>query len=299
MRQDPLIHRSSFGSENLRKIKINPLQVATSVFLFIAPFLTWVTVVSVVVFRGVVLTGFAAQSTLWDVAGSNAGLPISQAVPSSAFYAALLLILGSLVVLRRTKLGLVIATLGLVLFAITSYQLFGKTQDGSTITFVSPGIGFFVASVGIVLGAVSNYFKKQPIGILLKSLRTREGLIKAGLFLSVVPLVLDGLNHGALGQLTAFLGRNFTEKGLHVGFFVSLASILALVTLRKSFDFTFYVPRLVIIAFLFLTLDAVYHALLGGGIQNFIGHNSVEILLHISTYYGVALIVIGRLVLKR
>jgi hypothetical protein len=47
----------------------------------------------------------------------------------------------------------------------------------------------------------------------------------------------------------------------------------------------------------FFISDAIYHTVLGE-YQAFIGHNSVEIILHILTYYGLAAITIGTLLLR-
>ncbi len=282
----------------LREFKTNPLLLTCSVFFFLAPFLTWMTVLTLVIVKGFVVTGFAVQSNLWDIANLQAGIPVTKNLALSSLAAAILLILTGLTILKDARIGLPIATAGLTIFAIASYPIFGKIQNGLATAFISPGIGFFLALVATILGVISTQFENRPIGILARDLRSKEGLTRMGLFLAAVPLLLDGLNHAALGQFSDFLGSTATEQTLHLGFMLSIVSLLIAVAVHQRVNVNAWVPRIAVMTFIFLISDAIYHALTGE-IQAFIGHNSIEIVLHIAIYYGVALVMIGRVLLRR
>jgi len=293
----------------IQNIKINSLELTCSAFLLLSPFLTWITLVILITespgFVLRLITGFAVQSNLFDIASYHAGMNIAQSVASSALISALLLLSGGLIILiRKVRIGLSVATFGLILFAIISYPIFGTTNHGRTTTaYISAGIGFFVALVGIVIGVVALRIpKRHPIGLLIKAMKTREGLIKAGLFISAVSIVLDGLNHTALGQLSNFLDTNTFEMTLHFGFYLSLALLAVWFIFHQNSRrlVSNYMISGLLLALLpvgFFISDAIYHTVLGE-YQAFIGHNSVETILHILTYYGLAAITIGTLLLR-
>ena len=297
----------------VKNIRVNPLAIASSALLLLSPFLTWVTLVALVIVNGVLITGFAVQSNLWDLANSKAGLPLHQFMATSSIISFIFLIIGGLTSLRKMFIGLVVASLGFTIFVASSYNIFGYTQNGVTSAYISPGIGFFVALIGLITGGVSmnqKIAKKNTIRILVQSLKTGQGLLKAGLFVSIVSIVLDGLNHAALGQLADFLGsRSSLEMLLHNGFYISLAVLaigFAVIAFQKknkeeneNYGLFFLISSILIVAAVnFLISDALLHSLNGGGFEKFIGHNSVEITLHIMGYYGVVLLILGRFIMS-
>ncbi len=281
----------------LGKINVNPLAIVSSLFLLAAPFLTWTTLVAVVKIQGVVVTGFAVQSSLLNIAARNAGFSVTPLLGSISLYSTLLLVSGGLASLRKAKIGLPVAALGFALFGITSFSMFGVEEAGATTTYVSPGIGLFLALFGIALGSLSGSVEKRPIGSLMKSLRTGKGVSELGVFLALVSLALDGLNHSALGQLPDLLGSSPLEEILHIGFFVGLG-LTAAVLVRVGFEPRLLVRLIVIGTFAFLLADGAYH-LYGGDVLDFVGHNSTEVIVHTVTYYGVVLIVISNVFMKR
>lgn len=115
--------------------------------------------------------------------------------------------------------------------------------------------------------------------------------------MALVSLALDGLNHSALGQLPDLLGSSPLEEILHIGFFVGLG-LTAAVLVRVGFEPRLLVRLIVIGTFAFLLADGAYH-LYGGDVLDFVGHNSTEVIVHTVTYYGVVLIVISNVFMKR
>lgn len=277
---------------------VKPLALFSAFLFILAPFLTWLTVLSYVVIRGLLFPEFALQSNLWQIAGGNAGIPVTQTFAMLSLVAAALTIVGGLFCLRFGKVGVIASSTGLASFLSTSFSLFGNNQTGSTLLITSPGIGVEMVIVGIVVGTVSIRTQPQTIELLFASLRTREGLAKTGLFLALVSLTLDGLNHIALQQLPAFLGVTLAEEVLHLGFILSMISLAGLFAFRRKLAEGEWPKRLIASTFLFLLLDGAYHTY-AGQILIFFGHNTTEAILHIVTYYGVALVIIGIFLLTR
>ncbi len=79
-----------------------------------------------------------------------------------------------------------------------------------------------------------------------------------------------------------------------------LASLLLLVGqvfLEKSVA-TRLRAGLALATFLFIVLDVVYY-ISSGSVLNFAGHDPGEVLLHVSSYYGIAFVLMGSFGLKR
>lgn len=189
-----------------------------------------------------------------------------------------------------------IATLGWVVFLLESYTLFGARSSVIVIEAL-PGIGLFIAAVGIVLGLLSTRVKKQPLGVLVRRLGTKEGLFATGLSIVSVSVLLDALAHTGLGQSSEFLGKGLIEGSAHTGFLLGLVLLLGLFYTRKAGQVATVIPALVMLTLVFLIFDAAYH-FITGDLSDFIGHDPVEVALHVASYYGVAFMIIGRLILR-
>jgi len=268
----------------IQNARVNPLSVASASLFIIAPFLPWITVSAF---------GLTAESNLLDIAGSRAPLSTPMAFPEAFLVATTLLLLGGFLLLRMAKIGLPVATAGLVLFLLESYSLFGSRVSIIPVV-VAPGIGFLAALTSVGVGAISFRVKRQELKSLIQRIRTTEGLTGIGLFIAALSLVLDGLNHAALGQLSAFLGTGMVEPVFHLGFLVTIFLLAFLFSLRKEFQSVVINTALIVAAFAFIILDAAYH-ISTGEVSGFLGHDLTEIILHVSAYYGTAFVVIARL----
>lgn len=267
---------------NFRKMRVNFLSVTSAVLFILAPFFSWITVSTF---------GLTAGATLLDVASSKTPLSVPPALPQASLLATILLVVGGLILPKIVKVGLPVATAGLVLFLFESYSLFGSPVSVIPIV-VAPGIGLLTALVSTGVGAASFRTNSQELKTLLLSFRTRQGLTGIGLFVATFSLVLDGLNHAVLGQLAAFLGAGLVEPVFHLGFLSAIFLLLFLFSVRKEFQYEILSSALIVAAFAFIILDAAYHVSTGGA-SEFIGHDSPEIILHVSTYYGTAFLLIG------
>src|SRR5256885_14885803 len=138
-----------------QKLKVNLLSLVCSALLLVSPFLSWINMVSLVVWNGTLLTGFAIQANLLDIVNQHAGISLSQNIVFSSQLSLVFLIVGGLVSLKKAKIGLLIATFGLMTFVLESHALFGNEQNGPIITYNSVGIGFFVAMTAILWGVFS------------------------------------------------------------------------------------------------------------------------------------------------
>ena len=123
-------------------------------------------------------------------------------------------------------------------------------------------------------------------------------MTKLGLVLSTISIVLDALNHTSLGQIPTFLGSNYIEMMTHIGFLLSIACLFLAITFKKNLPSFLPLQAVVMIPLFFLISDLAYH-FLNNRIIDFVGHNSVEMSLHFLTYYGIALVIIGNLLVKR
>lgn len=296
---------SSFSSANqswfLRKVgigsaKVNPLRAASALFLISSPFMTWITIVSVVIYQNFVVFGAAAQSNLLQISMQQPGMSISGGAALEAAISAALLCLGGLLMFRTTKVAVPLATAGLLSYLLPFYHVFGSSTSGLEQTFISPGIGFFGASAGIALGLLSPIVKAEPIRNLLEGLWTRRGISNLGAFLGTIALSLDVANHYSLGQLEDFIGTNMVQQALHLGLILGVASALLVVAsgnrlvARVSLLFWIGVSTLAL-----LSGDAAF-SILSGNLQGFLGHNPTETILHLSIYYGAALVTVSGLV---
>jgi hypothetical protein len=271
----------------LSVVKVNPLVLVNSVFMIIAPFLSWIT-----------LNLFGSyESNLWQIYNNQAPLQISQTQEVASIVSGVLLIAGALIVLRSVRIGLLTQTAALLIFLIPTYSLFGYVRSGFIRFLISPGFGLILASVGLVIGFVSFRTEKVPVGAADNYLRTREGIYKAGLFIAVTAIVIDGLNHAALGQVQGFFGQNLVEAFIHFGFLLPLLFLTLAWSMWKGFRLSKWSSRIVLVAFVFLAMDAAYHYF-GGTILSFLGHTSAETVLHIAVYYGFALLLISRFFMK-
>jgi len=282
----------------LRKhhVRINPLRAASALFLVFSPFMTWITIVSVVIYQNIIVFGAAAQSSLLMASSNLPGTNISSTEAGGATAAFSLLVLGGLAMVRSAKLGVPLAALGLLAYLIPFFPMFGSSTSGLEQTFVSPGIGLFVAGTGVALGSISPFAKSKSLASLLQTVRTRRGLSVLGVSIGTIGLGLDILNHTALGQLPDFIGLEPAQRVLHLGLVLGIVSILAVVALGGR------VPNKYLIAVSGATLfllgaDATY-SLSAGNLHDFLGHNLTETVLHFSVYYGVALTLISNFLRK-
>jgi len=173
-----------------------------------------------------------------------------------------------------------------------------RDRNGAIITYSSVGLGFFVAMTGILWGVFSMMQERKPLKVFVSHLASTEGLTKLGLILSMISIVLDALNHTSLGQIPAFLGSNYIEMMTHIGFLLSISCLFFAVTFKKNLPSFLPMQAIVVIPLFFLISDAVYH-FLNNRILDFVGHNSAEMSLHFLTYYGIALVIIGNLLVKK
>jgi len=268
---------------DFRNMRVNPLSVISAVLFILAPFFSWITVSAF---------GLTAEATLLDVASSKTPLSIPPALPQASLLATILLVVGGLILPKIVRVGLPVATAGLALFLLESYSLFGSPVSVIPIV-VAPGIGLLTALVSIGVGAASFRVRSQELKTLVRKLSTRQGLTEIGLFVATFSLVLDGLNHAVLGQLSAFLGAGLAEPVFHLGFLSAIFLLVFLFSVRKEFQSELMDSALIIAGFAFIILDAAYHISTGGA-SGFVGHDLTEIVLHVSTYYGTAFLVIGR-----
>ncbi len=131
----------------------------------LSPLMTWITIVSVVIYQNVILFGAAAQSNLLMVSSDQLGTNISSTAATGAAASALLLVLGGLTMLKSAKFGVPIAAIGLLAYFIPFSPMFGSATSGLQQTFISPGVGFFVAGTGVVLHAAGAGVLPKPAGV--------------------------------------------------------------------------------------------------------------------------------------
>ena len=277
-------------------VKVNPLRAVSTLFLIMSPFLTWFTIVSVVVVQGIAVFGTAAQSDLFLVSSQELGTNITSQAALGATITLVTLVLGGLLMLRSAKLGGAVATLGILSYMIPFYPTFGTWVSGLQLTFVSPGIGLFTAMAGVAFGVISFRVTPRPPRVLFDGLRTRRGLSTVGVFVGSVGLVLDFLNHSALGQAADFIGTNLTELALHEGLFVGVTVVSALVLIQPKTRRDYLLPA-ALATLLLLGVDAGYN-ITNGTLNDFLGHNVTETVLHFAVYYGMALVIIASFLRK-
>ncbi len=277
-------------------VMFNPMRISSAAFLLLSPFLTWITIVSVVVYQGVLVFGAAAQSNLLMVSSSELGTNISTTEATGATFSMVLLILSGLAMVKSAKVGVPIGIFGLTSYLLPFYQLFGSQTAGLEQTFTSPGIGFFVAGTGVVLGTISTLTKPGSAASLFQALKTRRGLSKVGISVSVVGIALDVANHTVLGQLPDFIGSTPLEQLLHLGLVSLVASMFVGLIFRKG-SATRYLPYLAATTLFLLGADASF-SIATGNLHDFLGHNPTETVLHLAVYYGVALTLISNFIRK-
>ncbi len=271
----------------LLEVKVNPVLLVNSAIMIIAPFLSWIT-----------LNLFGRyESNLWQIYNNQTPLQISQTQASASIVSGALLIAGALIIMRSKRIGLPIQILGFLTFLIPFYSLFGYVRSGFILFLISPGLGMILASVGIAIGLISFRVDPVSIGFAVRRLRTKEGIYQVGLFLATTTIVVDGLNHTALGEAQGFFGQNLIEEFIHFGFLLPIVALALAWSARNRINLGSWRTRIVVIAFIFLAEDATYHYF-GGSVLSFIGHTTAEAFLHLAAYYGFALLMISRLFMK-
>jgi hypothetical protein len=241
--------------------------------------------------------GFVIDANLWQIANSQTSFPVGTNIPTTALVAGVLFILGGLVSLYQSKFGLPIGIVSVVVFEFESYSVLGTFSSAIPVSIL-PGVGLYLAIAGMVMGVASLRMREMSIATLASSLKTRLGLAEAGIVLASVFLGADGWNHWSAGQLSGFLGETLLEGVIHRVFILGLVALFFVFLFSKRLFLQRIGGVLVLTAFGGLVLDAAYH-LATGSIVAFVGHDGVEILFHISTYYGTASLVIARLLLRR
>ena len=265
-------------------IKVNPLRIVSAVLLIISPFLSWITVSAF---------GLTAQATLIDVTQSTVPLQIPTNLPIVSLLAAALLVLGGMILFKAPKIGLPIAGAGILAYLSLSYTLYGSPTSVIPIV-IAPGIGLLTALVSIGIGTVSLRTPSQALNECIQKAKTRQGLTVIGLFVASVSLTIDGLNHTAQRELSAFIGTGLVEPIFHIGFVTSIFLLAVLFSVRRKWGSIQVNSILIASAFAFIMLDAAYH-LSNGEVSGFLGHDAQEMLLHISTYYGAAFLLVAQL----
>src|SRR6266851_9830809 len=266
-------------------IRINPLRIVSAVLLIISPFLTWITVSAF---------GLTAQATLFDVTQSIVPLQIPQNLPVVSLFATVLLILGGVILLKAPKIGLPMATAGIIAYLSVSYILYGSPSSVIPIA-IAPGIGLVTATVSVAIGTISLRVHSQALDEYFLKVRTRPGITAAGLSIATTALAIDGLDHAGQGELSSFIGTGTIEPVFHLGFLVSIILVTVVFLVRKKWTSTPVNSIIIAAAFAFVLLDSAYH-LSTGEVSGFLGHDSTEIMLHVLAYYGTAFLLIGRLV---
>ena len=279
---------------NKGSVTINPVRLASSLFLIISPYLTWITIVSVVIYQGVIVFGTAAQSNLLMVSSNQLGTNVSTWATSGAALSLVLLTSSGLAMLKSAKVGVPLAILGLSAYLLPNYSIFGAQTTGFEQTFISPGVGLFVAGIGVLLGFVSPAARSESFPSLLRAIRTRDGLLKTGIFASVVGLSLDVMNHAALGQLPDFIGITPVQQFLHLGLATGVSLLFAALVLRGRANTEAYIFLLSAATLALLGADTI-SSTYTGNLNSFLGHNLTETFLHLSVYYGVVLTMLGSL----
>lgn len=270
----------------MQEFSINPLRIA-SAFLFVtAPFAAWMTLS---------VFGFVLESSLWNVARSETNFPISPDVAVTALFSAVLLIVGGLISIRRTVIGLPLAVGALLTFFFEAHSSYG-TFSGGILVSVLPGLGFFMTLTGIILGLGSLRAPEIRLGQIIPRALTRIGLAQTGLFAAAIGLAGDGWIHWSADHLPAFLGLTGFELVFHRLFLASISALVIIMLVRGNLIFERIGGSVVLILFSALMFDSIYH-FSTNTIAGFIGDNPVELLLHSFIYYGTALIVIARFLL--
>jgi len=277
----------------IKKMGINPLQVMSAALVLLSPFLSWITLVTVVVVNRIAVFGSGVQPTLLSIANAQAGMNLPLGGVTAGLYSTLALLFGGLIALRSRKFGLPLSGLGVGAFVLAFYSIFGSSVQGYEYSFVSPGIGLFVASAGVIIGVISVRIPKGTFSELLGALKTRNGMAGVGVFVGGFSLTLDLLDHWALGQLPAFLGESGVEEVLHLGLLFGVFLSLGLFALRGAYRTDSLLTSTVAFGFSFLVLDGAFH-LLTGNPQEFLGHNSSEVSLHLAAYYGLVTMLASR-----
>lgn len=273
-------------------MKVNPARLASALLLISSPFMTWVTIVSVVIYQGVIVFGTAAQSNLMMISAQQLGANVSAFTAEASTLAMVLLVASGFAVIKAPRLGVPLGVAAVASYLIPMYSLFGQTDMGLQETFISPGIGLFVSGAGVVLGAVSHLSKPNTPRALVASMKTGAGLVGLGVPLAVTGLVLDVSNHIALGQLPDFIGQMPLEQFLHLGLVSFVGATLMVFALKGHSAGSRYLLVASVGALALLSADAAYSSYIGS-LHEFLGHNPTETALHLSVYYGIALTAIG------
>ena len=273
---------------SFEKLRINPLGILSAVFMILAPFEAWMTLSAF---------GYTSQSNLFEIIQSQTSFPIGASIASSAVYATILLIVAGLIVWKKPKVGVLLATASIALFGAESYSAFG-VFPGPIPVSILPGIGFFLAISGVIIGIGSLWTAERPLTSYLAAFRTRLGLGETGIVFTSIFLSADAWTHWSDGGLSGFLGAGVLEGSIHRAFFVGVAALLMVFLVNKSFVLDRVGGMLVLATFGALMLDVAYH-LTTGSVIEFVGHDATEVLFHALSYYGVVSLVIARFLLRQ
>jgi hypothetical protein len=273
---------------SIEKLRINPLGILSAVFMILAPFGAWMTLSAF---------GYTSQSNLFEIIQSQTSFPIAASLASIAVYSSILLIIAGLIVWKRPKVGVLLASASVVLFGVESYSTFGMFSGPIPVSIL-PGIGFFLGFSGIVIGIGSLRTVDRPVMDWLAALRTRLGLGEVGIVVESTFLAADGWTHWSNGALSGFLGAGILEGTIHRAFFVGVAALLLVFLVNKPLFLNRSGGMLVLATFCALLLDVVYH-FTTGSVTDFVGHDATEVLVHALSYYGVVSLVIARFLFRQ
>lgn len=268
--------------------------LAASGLLAGASVLPWMGFVTAAVIGGLAFPVFGVQANLWDLAGPSPPIAIVSFVP---FATALLIVAASFAALMRGWAAAVLTLVALLLFLAGTEALFGIHVVGSAFTVVSLGPGMLWAVAGLLAGAVSPRFRSRPAAQLIRGLRTPGTLAQVGIFLAGGFLAIDAADHASGGNVLAVFGNSGAEFVLHGLFIGGIAALAGLYLLRPARASGWEGQSLVVVAAAGLLLDAMFHASTGD-LAEFIGHTGAEVVAHLATYYGIALLMIAAFVMR-
>ena len=271
------------------------MALASTLLLLGAAVLPWMSIVTAAVIRGLAFPVFGAQATLWDLAGPSAPIALVSFVP---LVTGLLLLAAACAVPFRRRAAVLLILAGLLLFFAGTEDLFGIHAAGSALTVVAPGPGIEWAAAGLVAGAVSFRSRSRSLADLLRGLRDPQVLATMGLFLAGVFLAIDTVDHASGGDALAAFGSTPSEFMLHGMFMGSTAALAGAYLLRPAWFRGRTGSALIALAAIGLVLDGMLHAATGEVVE-FVGHTAAEAVAHLAVYYGLALLLISRFVLRR
>jgi len=198
------------------------------------------------------------------------------------------------VTLWRGRFGALLSGIGLFLFLTVIWGTLGAHGSGSNLTVAVVGPGVEWTAAGLVAGALAYRFPARSLSDLLTRIRTPSGLVYVGLFLAATFLAIDAVDHAQGGDAFAIFGTGPLENALHAGFVLPIAILAGLFLVRRSVFSGRSGTTLIGLALVSMILDGVFH-FVAGDVNEFVGHTAPEMIAHVATYYGIALLVASRL----